>query len=75
MTHKINSWWQNRRKKELEKEKQTAKESILHLLLFNKETEESLEIFEDIKDVFTNAMQRRLEEVTNEKSLLEKFLL
>ena len=51
MKQKIKSWkekvsifFQNRAKKELETEKETAKESIIHILIKNKTTQETIEI-------------------------------
>jgi hypothetical protein len=48
MTQKIKSWkekvsifFQNHAKKELEEEKQTAKQSIIHLLIKDKTTQET----------------------------------
>ena len=51
MTQKIKSWkekvsifFQNRAKKELETEKKTAKQSIIHTLIKDKTTQETIEI-------------------------------
>ena len=55
MTQKIKSWkekvsifFQNRAKKELETEKETAKQSIIHILIKDKTTQETIETYKDI---------------------------
>ena len=55
MTQKIKSWkekvsifFQNRAKKELETEKETAKQNIIHILIKTKTTQEQIEIYKEI---------------------------
>ena len=67
------NWIENRQKRELEREILSTKETILHYLL-RRNSNEAVEIFEDVQKMFTTAMERRLEDVSNEKELLEKFL-
>ena len=61
-----------------EKEKQSdiinRRESIMHHLLVGMATEESIEMYNQISVLFVSAAEKRLKEVSEEKSNLEKFL-
>ena len=61
-----------------EKEKQSdiinRRESIMHHLLVGMTTEESIEMYNQISVLFVSAAEKRLKEVSEEKSNLEKFL-
>lgn len=61
-----------------EKEKQAdiinRRESIMHHLLVGMTTEESIEMYNQISVLFVSAAEKRLKEVSEEKSNLEKFL-
>jgi adenine-specific DNA methylase len=67
-------WLENRREKEIKTEIERNKETILYNLLENKSTEQSIEMFSDISEQFINLMAQRLEKVSEEKSVLERFL-
>ena len=61
-----------------EKEKQAdtinRRESIMHHLLVGMTTEESIDMYNQISVLFVSAAEKRLKEVSEEKSSLEKFL-
>ena len=61
-----------------EKEKQSdiinRRESIMHHLLVGMTTEESIEMYNQISVLFVSAAEKRLKEVSEERSNLEKFL-
>ena len=67
-------WLENRREKEIKTEIERNKETILYNLTENKSTEQSIEMFNDISEQFINLMVERLKRVSEEKSVLEKFL-
>jgi len=67
-------WLENRREKEIKTEIERNKETILYNLLENKSTEQSIEMFNDISEQFINLMAERLEKISQEKSVLERFL-
>jgi len=70
--------FKNLRAKYAEKEKQAdiinRRESIMHHLLVGMTTEESIEMYNQISVLFVSAAEKRLKEVSEEKSNLEKFL-
>jgi len=67
-------WLENRREKEIKTEIERNKETILYNLTENKSTEQSIEMFNDISEQFINLMAERLEKISQEKSVLERFL-
>ena len=70
----IKIWWQKRQEKLKQAEISTAREVTLFNLSNELTIEESLILFKDVRDVFTNKMQQRLVDVSNEKVALEQFL-
>lgn len=60
--------------KEKEQDTINRRESIMHHLLVNMTTEESLIMFNEISVLFVSAAEKRLKAVSEEKSSLEKFL-
>ena len=81
MTQKIKSWkekvsifFQNHAKKELEEEKQTAKQSIIHILIKDKTTQETIEIYTDISKELKSIINSRCENIGKEKEAIEEFL-
>ena len=81
MTQKIKSWkekvsifFQNHAKKELEEEKQTAKQSIIHILIKDKTTQETIEIYKDISKELKSIINSRYENIGKEKEAIEEFL-
>lgn len=74
MTVQIKNWWQKRQEKLKQTEISTARESILFNLSNELTTEESINLFKDVRDVFTNRMQQRLVDVSQEKVVLKQFL-
>lgn len=70
----IKVWWQKRQEKLKQTEISTAREVILFNLSNELTIEESLNLFKDVRDVFTNKMQQKLVDVSNEKIALEQFL-
>lgn len=80
MTQKIKSWkekvsifFQNRAKKELETEKETAKQSIIHILIKDKTTQETIEIYKDISKELKSILNNRYESISKEKEAIEEF--
>ena len=67
-------WLKNWKKKEIEQEFINRREGSLYNLLVGLETEESIRLFSEVKFLFYDAMNKRLERVTEEKSNIEKFL-
>ena len=61
-------------KKEKEKDLINKRESTMHNLLVELSTEESIEVFNQVSVLFYSAMEKRLKEVREEKTNLEKFL-
>ena len=81
MTQKIKSWkekvsifFQNCAKKELEEEKETAKQSIIHLLIKDKTTQETIEIYTDISKELKSIINSRYKSISKEKEAIEEFL-
>lgn len=73
MTH-LKNWWQKRQEKIKQQDFSTAREVILFNLSNELTTEESINLFKDVRDVFTNKMQQRLVDISQEKVALENFL-
>jgi hypothetical protein len=67
-------WLENRREKELKTEIERNKETILYNLLENKSTEQSINLFNNVSEVFIIKMKERYEKVSLEKDVLEEFL-
>lgn len=65
---------QNRKEKERQTEKEIMFDSIMHLLKENLSLEESIEMFEDVRERFRDSCLRQLADVERDKSVLEKFL-
>ncbi len=61
-------------KKEKESELINRRESTMHNLLVDLTTEESIEMFNQISVLFYSAAEKRLKEISEEKTNLEKFL-
>lgn len=74
MTHIVKNWWQKRQEKIKQQDFSTAREVILFNLSNELTTEESINLFKDVRDVFTNKMSQRLIDVSQEKIALEQFL-
>lgn len=74
MTHIVKNWWQKRQERLKQEDFSTAREVILFNLSNELTTEESINLFKDVRDVFTNKMQQKLVDVTQEKVALESFL-
>jgi hypothetical protein len=74
MTQRIKSWRENRKQSNHERELMTRKETILYNLLNDLTTEESLNMFEDINSLFLSNVNSRLQSISEEKLLIEKFL-
>lgn len=70
----IQNWWEKKQEKIKEAEFSNARETILFNLSNNLTTEESVNLFKDVSDVFINKMQSRLLAVSLEKEVLENFL-
>ena len=65
---------QNRKEKERQTEKEMMFDNIMHLLTEKLSLEESIEMFEEVKESFTNSCKEQLDSVNRDKSVLEKFL-
>ena len=65
---------QNRKEKERQTEKEIMFDNIMHLLTEKLSLEESIEMFEEVKESFTNSCKEQLDSVNRDKSVLEKFL-
>lgn len=65
---------QNRKEKERQTEKEVIFDSIMHLLTEKISLEESIEMFYEVKESFTNSCKEQLDSVNRDKSVLEKFL-
>lgn len=81
MTKIILSWkerlikyLQNRKEKERQTEKEIMFDNIMHLLTEKLSLEESIEMFEEVRESFYNSCKEQLNEVNRDKSVLEKFL-
>jgi len=78
MTKVIKSWRQRLadylQKSEKETKIKDKKQLILNLLQENLTTEESINLFNTVSELFTNKMKDRLEEVSLEKDALTVFL-
>ena len=74
----MTEFFKNLREKVKTKEKLqdliNRRESTMHNLLVGLSTEESIEMFNEISVLFYNVAEKRLKEVNEEKSNLEKFL-
>lgn len=70
----INSWNENRKRKEAQQKYKTSKESIEYLLHKDLTTHQSVKLFQEVSEVFTLKMTQRLTVITEEKDVLEKFL-
>ena len=80
MTQKIKSWKekvsiyiQKHKKKELETEKETAKQNIIHILIKDKTTQETIEIYKDISKELKSILNNRYESIGKEKEAIEEF--
>lgn len=71
---KLILWLEKRREKEKQREIKNIKESIVFNLTSSLTTEESLEVFENVKIEYNKLMEERLVKVNREKSVLEQFL-
>lgn len=67
-------YFEIRAKKEKGKEYLLAKENVLHLIFKDRTTEESLNFYKDISEIFVCKMRERSLEVKRENELLDKFL-
>lgn len=65
---------QNRKEKEILTEKQVMFESITHLLTEKLSLEESVYMFELVRESFICSCREQLVEVNKDKEILEKFL-
>lgn len=70
----INCWREKRKEKEFKTEIEVSKECILHLLLNEKTTEVSVEVFEYISEHFKYAMEERVKRIEQEKIIIGEFL-
>ena len=61
------------REKELETEKETAKQSIIHILIKDKTTQETIEIYKDISKELKSILNNRYESIGKEKEAIEEF--
>ena len=62
--------------KKLDKEHEyiSRREGTMYNLLVELETEESIQLFNEVSDLFHGALKKRLERITEEKGNIEKFL-
>ncbi len=67
------NWLEKYKEKEHKKDLKRRKEACVHNLLEGIETEESLEMFLEVKGLVFAAIQKRLERITEEKSNIENF--
>jgi len=74
MTQIVKNWWQRRQEKLKQQDFSTAREVILYNLSNDLTTEEQINLFKDVSDVFTNKMVSRLDSISREKIVLERFL-
>lgn len=70
----IKNWLENRKQIELEKERENAIETIMYVLLKDKETEESVELFSIVSNRFENLLKERRERIIREQEVIEKVL-
>ena len=74
----MTEFFKNLREKVKTKEKLqdliNRRESTMHHLLVGMTTEESIEMYNQISVLFVSAAEKRLKEVSEERSNLEKFL-
>lgn len=71
---KIIRWFQPDKVKQRTLEIAVRKETILFNLASETTTAEALEIYTDISETFLAKVRERLADVTEEKSIIEKFL-
>lgn len=68
------NYLERRKEKEKLSEKQVMFESIIHLLTDKVSLEESVEMFELVRESFICSCREQLIEVNRDKEILEKFL-
>lgn len=72
---RFNLWREKSREKEKIKELEKAKNSIIYYLTVSLTTEESIKMFNQVELEYRELMESRLKAVSNEKVVLEEFLL
>lgn len=65
---------EKRRQKEREKDLINRRESAMTNLLAGLETEDAINTFEEVSELFHRAMQKRLERIKEETNNIERFL-
>ena len=74
MKAQIKSWQEKRKQAQHEQELRNRRETIMYNLLNDLTTEESLNMFKDIKSLFFNNVENRFNSISEEKRVIELFL-
>jgi DNA replication initiation complex subunit (GINS family) len=73
MFEQFRKWREKVEKANKEKDLLNRLGNIENMLFDEIETEESIDMFENVKSYFENRINRRLERINNEKKVIEKW--
>ena len=71
MWEQFRKWREKAKKAEREQEIVSKRESIIYALFNDMESEDSIEMYKNITEIFKNKLERRLERINNEKEAIE----
>ena len=75
MWEQFRKWREKAKKAEREQEIVSKRESIIYALFNDMESEDSIEMYKNITEIFKNKLERRLERINNEKEAIELWKL
>ena len=73
MWEQFKKWREKANKKAIEQETVNRRESIVHALFNDMESEDSIEMYKNITEIFKNKLERRLDRINNEKKAIETW--
>jgi flagellin-specific chaperone FliS len=71
MWEEFKKWREKANKKAIEQETVNRRESIIYALFNDMESEDSIEMYKNITEIFKNKLERRLDRINNEKKAIE----
>lgn len=74
MTTVLKTWWQKRKRKEHEDSIVNRRETIIFNLFDDMESEETIEMYKNVTEIFSNKIKKRLDRISFEKNHIEEFL-
>ena len=73
MIEQFKKWREKAEKKQREELLISKREAIVHALFEDMESEDTIEMYKNITEIFKNKLGRRLDRITNEKKAIENF--